>query len=307
MYTIRCAGLAGGVEGRRTVTPFTESHGLTSGFQHRILMEASGFREVSGRMRIEETDRQRQGFPAWDIREYQSVDSTNLEAKRLLDAGASAGLVVTADHQTGGRGRLGRSWLDLPGKSLMVSLALEGLSGFDWALLVSLSMRAAIIEAGGEGPRLKWPNDLVYGDRKVGGILSEIHTLKGKVYVITGLGLNVGYLPGELAISAKLRPTSLLIEEGRIWDRGELLQGMLRELEAKLEGDRKEWLSEYRRNLAFVGSAVRIDPPFAVLGEPGYREGRIEGILRGVDDDGNILLEIEGRTLRLASGDMQCG
>ena len=84
-------------------------------------------------------------LPAWDVREYRTVDSTNLEARRLLRAGASSGLVVVANHQTGGRGRMGRSWLDLPGKSLMVSLVLEGVGGFDAALLVSLSIRAAIV------------------------------------------------------------------------------------------------------------------------------------------------------------------
>jgi BirA family biotin operon repressor/biotin-[acetyl-CoA-carboxylase] ligase len=243
----------------------------------------------------------------WDRREYETIDSTNLEAKRLLDAGAACGLVVTARHQTGGRGRMGRSWLDLPGKSLMFSLVLEDLAGFMAAVLTSLSMRATIVGAGGGGPRLKWPNDLVYEDRKVGGVLCEAYAVRGREYVITGLGLNVGYLPGELDISAKLRPTSLLIEEGRIWDMGELLEGMLRELETRLRRDRAEWMTEYRRNLAFIAEAVRVDPPLAVLGEPGYGEEGIEGIVRGVDDNGNLLLEVEGKTLRLASGDIHRG
>jgi len=246
-------------------------------------------------------------YMEWDVRKYETIDSTNLEAKRLLDAGASSGLVVMARHQTGGRGRMGRSWLDLPGKSLMVSLVLANLGGFESAVLVSLSMRAAIVASGGEGPLLKWPNDLVYGGSKVGGILSEAYTVRDEEFVVTGLGLNVGYLPGELDMPSKLPPTSLLIEEGRIWDREKLLSGLLRELDERSRGDRMELLSEYRHNLAFVGEEVRVDPPFAVCGEPGYREKRIEGLLRGVDDDGNILLEVEGKTIRLASGDIQCG
>ncbi|MBN2025768.1 MAG: biotin--[acetyl-CoA-carboxylase] ligase [Actinobacteria bacterium] len=241
----------------------------------------------------------------WDRREYDAIDSTNLEVKRLLDAGAYPGLVVTARHQTGGRGRMGRSWLDLPGKSLMFSLVLEDPAGFMAGVLVTLSMRAAIVAAGGEGPRLKWPNDLVYEDRKVGGVLCEAYAAGGREYVIAGLGLNVGYLPGELAIPAKLSPTSLLIEEGRIWDMGELLEGMLRELDARTRGNREEWMAEYRRYLAFVGEAVKVDPPLAVVGEAGYCERGIAGLLRGVDDDGNALLEVEGRTLRLASGDIR--
>ncbi|RJP27012.1 MAG: biotin--[acetyl-CoA-carboxylase] ligase [Actinobacteria bacterium] len=243
----------------------------------------------------------------WDVRSFESIDSTNLEAKRLLDAGASSRLVVTARHQTGGRGRMGRTWLDLPGKSLLVSTVLADLGGFESAMLVALSARAAIVASGGEGPLLKWPNDLVYGDRKAGGVLCEVYAARNVEYVIAGLGLNVGYLPGELDLPTKLKPTSLLIEEGRIWDNEELLVELLHELETRLRGDRVEWWSEYRRNLAFMGEAIRVDPPFAVLDERGFGEGIIEGFMRGVDDGGNVLLEVEGRTLRLAAGDMRRG
>ena len=106
---------------------------------------------------------------------------------------------------------MGRDWLDLPGKSLMASLVWEGSGGFGDVLLVSLSMRAAIVAAGGEGPDFKWPNDLVYGARKVGGILSESCSEGGRRYIIVGIGLNVGYLPGELDINTRIPPTSLLI------------------------------------------------------------------------------------------------
>ena len=174
---------------------------------------------------MSEDREKKHGCPVWDIHRYESIDSTNLEARRLLAAGASRGLVVTARHQTGGRGRMGRDWLDLPGKSLMVSLVWEGSGDFEDARLVSLSMRAAIVAAGGKGPGFKWPNDLVYGSKKVGGILSESCSAGGKDHVIVGLGLNVGYLPGELDIPARITPTSLLIEEGRMWDIEELLHG----------------------------------------------------------------------------------
>lgn len=252
--------------------------------------------------------------PHWEVREYEGVDSTNLEVRRLLDAGASPGLVVTARHQTGGRGRMGRDWLDLPGKSLLVSLVLQGVGGFEASMLVALSARAAIVAAGGEGPRFKWPNDLVYGRGKVGGILSEAYGSKGVPLeqrgiegaglTIVGLGLNVGYLPGELDITARYAPTSLLIEEGRLWNVGELLQGLLRQLEARWGRPRGEWMGEYRDNLAFIGETIRVDPPLTVVGEPARHAGGIEGVMRGIDDEGNILLEVEGKTLRLASGDV---
>ncbi len=244
------------------------------------------------------------GHPVWDIRRYDSIDSTNLEARRLLEAGAPSGLVVAARHQTGGRGRMGRDWLDQPGKSLMVSLVWEGSGDFTDALLVSISMRAAIVTAGGEGPGFKWPNDLVYGSRKVGGILSESCSARGKDYVIVGLGLNVGYIPGELDIPARMPPTSLLIEEGRIWDIEELLRDLLRELEERWGRSRNEWLQEYRGNLAFVEKKVRVNPPFTVLDGEAVGVREVEGVVKGVDDEGNLLLVMNGNTVRLATGDI---
>ncbi len=269
----------------------------------------------------------------WDIRAYETVDSTNLEAKRLLDAGASAGLVVKARHQTGGRGRMGRAWLDLPGKSLMASFVLGGVSGFEASMLIAISARAAIVAEGGTGPLLKWPNDLVYGDRKVGGILSELYGAGGirgglfderkKELVIIGLGLNVSYLAGELDMPAKLRPTSLLIEEGKIWNIGELFRGLLRELEARWRKGRGDWFEEYRENLAFLGRVVTVEG-YAIAGDSGaletsagspgtaedvFSSGRsaersLEGILEGVDGTGNLLLGTGEATLKLVSGDI---
>jgi BirA family transcriptional regulator, biotin operon repressor / biotin---[acetyl-CoA-carboxylase] ligase len=249
----------------------------------------------------------------WDIQLYESVDSTNLEAQRLLDAGASPGLVVAARHQTGGRGRMGRGWLDLPGKSLLVSLVLGEVGGFESSVLVAISARAAIVASRGEGPRFKWPNDLVYGGRKVGGILSEAYSTgsgragsrdsRDENLTIIGLGLNLGYLPGELDIPAGLPPTSLLIEEGKILNSSELLSELLRQLESRWMRGREEWMDEYRENLAFVGEVVRVSGPYALLDEAGERRD-FEALLRGVDSGGNLVLEVEGGTVRLVSGDI---
>ena len=245
--------------------------------------------------------------PRWDVRAYESLDSTNLEARRLLAAGASPGLVVVARHQSGGRGRLGRGWLDLPGKSLLVSLALEGVGGPEPSVLVALSARAAIVAQGGVGPRLKWPNDLVYGRAKAGGILSEAcrsaAAPRGADLTVVGLGLNVAYLPGELGMEAKLPPTSLLIEEGMIWDPADLLQALLRELEARWGKARGEWMREYREHLAFRGETVKVRAPYALSGGAGGTED-FAAVLQGVDEAGNLLLAAGGRTLRLASGDV---
>lgn len=250
---------------------------------------------------------------AWDLRRYESIDSTNLEARRLLGKGADAGLVVTARHQTAGRGRLGRDWLDLPGRSLIVSLVLDGVGSFEAMVLVAVSARAAVVSLGGVGPRFKWPNDLVYGRRKVGGILSEACGTGSGRRIVVGLGMNVAYLPEELNLAAKLPPTSLLIEEGRFWSTEELLRVLLRELEARISRDGIRLWEEYHRHLAYLGQKVRVEdftlhpetPPGAHDSLPtGCGKGYVEGVLVGVDEQGVLLLRAGGRIHRLIAGDL---
>lgn len=249
----------------------------------------------------------------WDVRRYESIDSTNLEAVRLLEKGASAGLVVTARHQTAGRGRLGREWVDLPGKSLIVSLVLGDTEPFAAAALVAVSARAAVIGLGGEGPLFKWPNDLVYDRRKVGGILSELHDREGGRCVVVGLGMNVSYLPEELRLTSKLPPTSLLVEEGKFFDTEELLCALLREVAERSSRDRGRVWEEYRRYLAYVGRRVRVEnfslhPENTRNGESiaaGVAGlGCLEGTLTGVDEQGNLLVDAGGEICRLLSGDL---
>lgn len=250
----------------------------------------------------------------WEIREYQVIDSTNLEARRLIARGYGAGLVVTARHQTAGRGRMGRGWLDRPGKSLLVSVVLEGMDGFRASAVAALSARAAVRRLGGSGPLCKWPNDLVYGNRKAGGLLSEAVEAESGRLIVVGLGLNVAYLPGELEISGKLKPTSLLIEEGRTFSIRELLDTVLEEMERRLEGGSAGWMEEYRVNLAYRGEEVLVTgyALYGVIGtgEGGAREpetprGPLRGTLEGVDDEGHLLLRVDRETLVLAAGDLE--
>ncbi|MDI6874075.1 biotin--[acetyl-CoA-carboxylase] ligase [Candidatus Solincola sp.] len=250
----------------------------------------------------------------WDVRRYESLDSTNLEARRLLARGASEGLVVTAVHQTAGRGRMDRSWLDRPGKSLLVSLALRDVEPFRAAALAALSARAAVRRLGGAGPLCKWPNDLVYGDRKVGGVLTESFRRDGDHFLIVGLGLNVGYLPEELNFPARLPPTSLLLEEGRLWGVEELLHALLGEMENRLREEGRNLVEEYRANLAYRGRQVVVED-FVICGlrRGGREEGEVaperrgallEGLLVGVDELGNLLLEVGGKVLPVSAGDL---
>src|SRR5438876_4697526 len=131
----------------------------------------------------------------WEVRRFAELDSTN---RRVLDearAGAAEGLVVVADHQTAGRGRLGRTWVAPPGSSLLVSVLFRPGSleaGHLLTTAVALAACDACERVAGVAPDLKWPNDLLVGNLKLGGILAEADGAA----VVVGLGLNVNRASG---------------------------------------------------------------------------------------------------------------
>src|SRR5947208_2273673 len=131
----------------------------------------------------------------WEVRRFAELDSTN---RWLLDearAGAAEGLVVVADHQTAGRGRLGRTWVAPPGSSLLVSVLFRPRS-LETGHLLTTAVAVAACDAcegvAGVAPDLKWPNDLLVGDRKLGGVLAEAEGAA----IVVGLGLNVNWPAG---------------------------------------------------------------------------------------------------------------
>jgi BirA family biotin operon repressor/biotin-[acetyl-CoA-carboxylase] ligase len=115
---------------------------------------------------------------------------------RLASEGAPAWTLVAAGHQTAGRGRAGRSWIDRPGRALLCSVVLRPDLAPDRLGLVSLAAGASMAEAAselsGRAVRCKWPNDLVLGEEKVGGILAESEISEGVVrHVVVGVGVNL--------------------------------------------------------------------------------------------------------------------
>ena len=184
------------------------------------------------------------------IHHFFKVDSTNRVALELAHAGEPEGAVVLAEEQTAGRGRAGRTWHSERAVGIYVTLVLRPkLAPVQAPLLTmmaGLSAYTAIQAHSGLVADLKWPNDLLIGGKKVGGILTEMHAEPGQVrFVIVGIGLNVNQekFPAELGSLA----TSLRIESGRPQSRLELLVRLLREF----ENDYNEFLRE--------GSASVID------------------------------------------------
>lgn len=156
------------------------------------------------------------GRPRLHLRE---TSSTNDRARELAAAGAPHGTIVTAGTQTAGRGRQGRTWSAPPGRALLLSVIVRG-SGEAFSLL-PLAAAVAVADVAGPEARIKWPNDILLGDRKLAGVLCEGRPQEG--WAIVGVGVNVAVdlrdLPAELhATAATLGrpPTDVDVVLGRL-------------------------------------------------------------------------------------------
>lgn len=235
----------------------------------------------------------------WRVVEVTETGSTNADLVALAHQGEPPGLVLVAGHQTAGRGRLGRSWSAPPGASLLVSALLgpprgSPVHGATWA--VALAAGDACAAVAGVEAELKWPNDLVVGDRKLAGILAEAVVADGEVVaVVVGMGLNVTWpdpaeLPGELAA----RVVALNHLTGAPVDRGAVLERYLQELRAYVhlwEHAPAALRLAYRHRLATIGRQVRVELP----------DGVFAGRAVDLDPDGALEVEVEGgerRTVR---------
>jgi BirA family biotin operon repressor/biotin-[acetyl-CoA-carboxylase] ligase len=157
--------------------------------------------------------------------------------QRLLADDDPEGAIVVADHQTAGRGRLGRTWEDVPGRSLLVSIMLR--PSAPMALWPELSLVAGEAVARVIGGQVRPPNDVFLNGKKVAGILPE--ATQGRV--VLGIGVNVNHTADELPSETVKPPTSLRLETGREHDRDALLASILFELERAYDA----WDGRYRR------------------------------------------------------------
>jgi BirA family biotin operon repressor/biotin-[acetyl-CoA-carboxylase] ligase len=147
-------------------------------------------------------------------RHYARTDSTNTRARELAAAGAPHGTVVTADEQTEGRGRQGRSWTAPAGKALLYSAVVRPLQERHMAL--PLAVPLAVCEAAerlqpGLRCGLKWPNDVLVAGRKLAGVLIEARPQDG--WAVVGVGLNLAIAPEEFPPELRDTATSLLIPQ----------------------------------------------------------------------------------------------
>ncbi|GAA3675957.1 biotin--[acetyl-CoA-carboxylase] ligase [Nocardioides ginsengisoli] len=228
--------------------------------------------------------------------------STNQIAADRARSGAHEGLVVVADHQVAGRGRLDRVWTTPPGTAVTFSLLLRPTvapAAWPWLpLLVGHNVAKALI-AQGYDASVKWPNDVLLGDRKVAGILVErVETSTGPAAIV-GVGLNVGLREDELPVPTA---TSLAIAGSTDPDRTQVLVDVVTAVregydvwQAGGEQGTARLAASYRANCATIGREVRVELPGG---------GELLGTATDIDADGRLVVETSDGAERVGAGDV---
>ncbi|MDX1421007.1 MAG: biotin--[acetyl-CoA-carboxylase] ligase [Rubricoccaceae bacterium] len=239
------------------------------------------------------------------LRWSAQTGSTNADAAAWADEGAPEGAVVGTDHQTAGRGRLGRAWSDTRGLNVLVSLVLRPALAADRLGLVPLAAGVAVAETvaawtAPAEPHLKWPNDVLLGRRKVAGLLLEGSLTPGAgPTLVLGLGLNVNQtdFPAEVAE----RATSLALEVGRPLPRAALLADLLLALErrydALLAGEDEALRAAFERRM--VGRGQEVTVAFS-----GKQDAPLRGTVLGVASTGALRLATAGGLRTLSAGEV---
>lgn len=233
---------------------------------------------------------------------HEAIDSTNAEVARLARAGAAGGCVVTAEHQSAGRGRADRGWFSPPRAGLAVSVLLRPTvapARWSWLpLLAGVALAEAVTEVTGVDAALKWPNDLLLTESgyKAAGILAEV--VDGAVAL--GMGVNVTLTRPELP-----RPdtTSLELAGAKELDRTVLLSGLLHRLGRRYlrwhaaggDPDISRLRHDYRQRCHTLGRVVRVELPDG---------DRVDGTAVDVDGDGRLVVETDGGRVPVAAGDV---
>lgn len=235
------------------------------------------------------------------IYHFFKTDSTNRVAMELGFADTPEGAVILAEEQTAGKGRAGRNWHSERATGIYVTLLLRPkLAPVQAPLLTmmaGISAHTAVQAASGLPVDLKWPNDLLIGGKKVGGILTEMHAETNSVrFVIVGVGLNVNQekFPGELGAIA----TSLRVETGKPQSRLQVLVRLLREFETDYNRLQREGASsvvEHFEKISSYAKNKRVRVTNGAESFTGVTAGLApEGLLQVKRDDGKIVTVIAG-------------
>jgi len=232
---------------------------------------------------------------------FNSVDSTNNCARAVADCGAPEGTVVVTEHQTAGKGRLGRQWLTEPNQNLIFSLLLRPHFSPETINLLPLYVAVALSETIERVSALKaeckWPNDILFGGKKIAGILIEGSIKKSLVeYVVIGIGINVNQekFPSNLTEKA----SSLKLECHKDFDRAILFRETLKSLEDQyaavsatgFQSVVPQWLS----HSTMINRTISVS-----------QQGNVfSGVVKGLSSNGALILESNGIERTVLAGDV---
>lgn len=241
-----------------------------------------------------------------EIRYLAETDSTNRQAYALGEAGAREGLVVIADRQTAGKGRMGRTWVSPPGVNLYLSVVLRPPLPPHAAPLLTfvstLAVSRAIAAVSGLVPTHKWPNDVLVNGCKVAGLLNEMSAEADRIrFVVLGIGVNLNMTADQFPDELRMPATSLLLAGGRPVARALFARTLLEQLDALYAGFLQRGpapiLAEWEAGCDLIGRQVEVDE-----GGSGIVRGRVVGI----DRDGALLLTLaDGSSERILAGDVR--
>jgi BirA family transcriptional regulator, biotin operon repressor / biotin---[acetyl-CoA-carboxylase] ligase len=255
-------------------------------------------------VRIDEIKRKIKGDLGKDILFYETTDSTNTIALKFAETNKE-GLVILSDSQEKGRGRLGRRWISPPGVNIYMSIVLKPVVKPADATLITLMTAVACAVALRKITRLdiriKWPNDLVVSDKKLGGILTELKVCQERIaFAVVGIGINVNVDTKVFPEEIREIATSVKNETGQIYSRediiAEVLCQMHRWYSALKRMDRETILSGWRSLNSTLGREVVVTA------------GRetCKGFAENIDEEGMLLLRLpSGEVKKISSGDLR--
>ena len=236
------------------------------------------------------------------IHSLEETDSTNTQAKILALSGAPHGTVVIAGSQTGGRGRMGRSFHSPGGMGVYLSLLLRPNCEADRLMHLTCATAVAACDAvenaAGLRPGIKWTNDLVIGNRKLGGILTELTTIQGQLCVVIGIGINCRQQPEDFATEIRDFACSLAMVSNRPVSTESVAAALIESLyrtDRRLLSEKAEILEAYRRDCITLNQDVRL------LRGDAVRYGHAEDI----DENGALVVRFtDGHTEAVNSGEI---
>lgn len=267
------------------------------------------------------------GLAVTNVVYYHETDSTNTRAKQEAEEGEKSGTLFITECQTGGRGRRGRSWESPAGSGIWMSLLLRPeIKPFDASMLTivaAMGMKDAIEEIIGDGVtagagdgdvagdgdgdgagkggihcKIKWPNDIVLGDRKICGMLTEMSAETDWInYVVIGIGVNVNTT--EFDDSIKDTASSILLQTGRSVKRSDIVVAFARHFSKYYDEFLKKCnlsglADDYNKALINVGRDVKIVE----------RDGSFVAKAVGIDETGSLIVEKDGNTQRIVAGEV---